>query len=194
MKTKHVLLAAGAGLLTLGQLMAGPHGNSADKGGGQGKGGSGKPEHANKGGGGEKGNPSKGGPQADGNDKDKSNKPDQGKFAKHAKGTFRDEDYDIFRSYFEPFRGEPMNLPPGIAKQLRDGKGLPPGWREQFLPGNLLGDPYWDAMVPLPHDLRGRLPRGDDSRYYLIDGQLVRVHPTERRVLGMFALADFLLP
>jgi len=194
MTTKHVLFAAAAGLLAIAPLVAAPEG----KGGG--KGGPDKAEKAK--GGGDKGGQGKSGKEnAKGADKanhggDKATHADKdfAKYAKRAKGTFRDEDYPLFRDYFEPFRDQPGHLPPGIAKRLRDGKGLPEGWRDQFVPGGLLGDAYWDAMVPLPDEMRRRLPRGDDSRYYLIDGQLVRIHPSERRVTGLISLIDLLTP
>jgi hypothetical protein len=197
MTTKHVLFAAGACLLALSPLMAAPGGN----------GGKGGPDKAEKGkGGGDKGHSDKGGPdqvEKAGGKPEQTGKADHGgsqaghagkDFAKHARGSFRDEDYPLLRGFFEPFRDEPGHLPPGIAKRLRDGKGLPEGWRDQFVPGGLLGDRYWDAMVPLPDDMRRRLSRGDDSRYYLIDGQLVRIHPTERRVMGLISLVDLLIP
>jgi|GEM_PF-7019109 len=207
MTTKYLLLGAGAGLLAMSPLMADPGGKGGDK-GGQGKAEKGNPGNggADKGnsakGGGDKGNSGNGGQGHVGKDHGKADhagKADHGnkdfaKYAKRAKGSFRDEDYPLFREYFLPYRDEPMNLPPGLAKRLRDGKPLPEGWRDKFVPGSMLEDAYWDSMIPLPDDMRGRLPRGDDSRYYLIDGQLVRVHPTERRVMGLISLIDLLTP
>jgi hypothetical protein len=212
-----MLLVASVGLLAIGPLSASPQGSDAGHGGPV-------KSTGTQAGGSEKAVPPRGGTLAPtGNEKVKPGKPvtpgkplTPGKPATpgkpgatvdpeldgviplaregKARGSMRAEDMPVFRDYFAPFRDKPLGLPPGIARQVREGKGLPPGWKDKVVPGSLLDDALWGALVPLPTDLRRDLPRTNDSRYFIMHDQLVRIHPTERRVLGIVAVTELAEP
>ncbi len=189
---KRIVIVATAGLLGIAPVMAAPpQGKGGGKGaGGQAKEARGKPDHAGKSN--NAGKPDRAAKPNQAGKTHRAGNPDQAsKFARR-NGAFREEDLSVFRSYFEPHRTQPMYLPPGIAKQVREGKGLPPGWRNKLTPGSLLDDAHWNALIPVPTDLRRRLPAGDDARYYLVEDNLIRIHPTERKILGLIALSELL--
>lgn len=66
---------------------------------------------------------------------------------------FTDDEVSIIRAYYRvqdaPQKGkqkDKMGLPPGIVKNLRRGKSLPPGIAKQTLPEGLV-----DVLPPPPH-------------------------------------------
>lgn len=151
------------------------------------------PGHA-KGGKGGKGNPHKKvappGHAKAGHGKGHAHK-DKPKHAKKHFDHFDDDHVVILREYFSPYRST-RGLPPGIAKQVRQGKGLPPGWEKNFVRGRRLEDPVWNRLIPVPDDLHRRIRYQQPGRYYILNDRLVRVNPDNRTLLGSILLSELL--
>ena len=123
------------------------------------------------------------GPWKDQGPKDKG--PDykkDGKWRTEAK--FRDKDRTDCVSHWDRYKGHPHGLPPGLAKNLRRGKPLPPGWQKKLHSGWIIDDGSWGLFDRVPGDYLPRdhkLPR--DTGMYLYGDRLVRVHEPTREVV-----------
>ncbi|BDS07230.1 hypothetical protein NT6N_22700 [Oceaniferula spumae] len=112
------------------------------------------------------------------------------KYAKKHFKHFHDDHVEILQDYFTPYH-ETHRLPPGIAKQVAKGKGLPPGWHKKLHHGKRIDDGLWNYLVPLPHELDQRIRYHDDPyRYYILNDRIVRVHPDNRTLLGVILLSE----
>lgn len=191
----------------------------AEKGGKGGKGAKGnkgkqggKPDKGNKGGNKEdKGNRGKDkGPRNIDKDRDKGNsKADRGnrgtdeidrsnrrKVSKDVERyRFRDNERDALLSVFQLDDGR-RDLPPGLAKNLRRGKPLPPGWQDKIYDGYIVEDDgFWDHFVPVDYDYFPNVERYDDVRLYAYGDRIVRVYEPRREIIDIVvveALTSFL--
>jgi hypothetical protein len=190
MKTKSILhgfrtatLCAASIMLAAGAADAKP--DKGEKGG--------KPDHSEKHKGGgkpeNKGKPDKG-------DKDDKGHKDHGKDHKdsHKEGkgneewrkiSFRDDDRTTVTRYFSGFSGQELGLPPGLAKNYRRGKPLPPGWQKKVYGGYVIEDDHRDYFHPLEYSLFPGLEAVPDTRLYLYGNRIVRVYEPRREVIDI---------
>ena len=166
-------------------------GNKGDKGGGppgQGK------DKGDKGGGPDnKGKPDKG-PDLQAK-KDKPEKPDKvEKFDKPEKDKrkdfrteeivrYKDPDRKVIVEYFSPYKDNDRGLPPGLAKNLRRGKPLPPGWQDRYSPGYRIEDEYWESFTPVSYEWFPSLRREPDVQLYYYGDRIVRVYEPRREII-----------
>ncbi len=180
-------------------LAAGSAEGKPDKGNG-GKGG--KPEHSEKQKGGgkpdNKGKPDKHndarkdaekhGKNA-GKDQKEAHKTDKKRdkeVAEWRKKRFRDEDRTGVARYFSDYSKNEYGLPPGLAKNYRNGKPLPPGWQKKVYKGYVIDDGLSGYFHPLEHSLFPGLEVVPDTRLYLYGNRLVRVYEPRREVIDVF--------
>ena len=101
-----------------------------------------------------------------------------------AEARFRDKDRTDYVSHWDQYKGHPHGLPPGLAKNLRRGKPLPPGWQKKLNPGWIIDKDSWNYFDRIPG---GYLPRDQrlppDTGIYLYGDRLVRVHEPTREVI-----------
>ena len=177
--------------LALGLTNASAKGKG-DKGkGGQGKGkpstsDKGKKEHSK-----DKGS-SKDKDSSKNNGKDKKDHKDSSK-DKHKKddhwrhdSKFKDKDRDDLVSHWDKYKGHDHGLPPGLAKNLRRGKPLPPGWEKKVKPGWKIDDKSWDRFDRVPSEYlpkNFKLPK--DTGMFLHGDRMVRVHEPTREVIDV---------
>lgn len=167
-------------------------GNKGDKGGGP-PGQAGK-DKGNKGGGPDKQNKPDIGPDHQAK-KDKPDKPDKpekmDKVEKEIRKEIRTQDIVRYREpergviveYFTPYKNNDRGLPPGLAKNLRRGKPLPPGWQEKYAPGYRIEDEYWDTFTPVPYDWFPNLRREPDVHLYYYGDRIIRVYEPRREII-----------
>ena len=187
----------------------GGNGGGNNKGGGGGSEKDDKGNKGNKGGGADKGN--KGGRKGDkekgpekaakndnkpdkdmsdkgnkGNNGNKGDKPGKNKgedFSIERAPRFKDEERGAILGYFSRHKDNDGGLPPGLAKNLRRGKPLPPGWQDKVASGYRIEDDYWDSFTPVPYDWFPELrPEPDYALYYYGD-RIVRVYEPRRTVV-----------
>ena len=106
-------------------------------------------------------------------------------FAKWREKRFRDNDRDGVIRYFSEHRDHEHGLPPGLAKNLRRGKPLPPGWRDKVSRGYVIEDDYNDYFYPLSYDLFPGLEIVPDTRLYRYGDRIVRVYEPRREVIDL---------
>ena len=206
-----VLAALALLLVPVDAKPGGGNGGGNDKGGGGGGAEKGdKGNKGNKGGGADKGNKgNKGGGKGDkekgadkaakndnkpdkdmsdkgnkGNNGNKGDKPDKGAdFSIERAPRFKDEERGAILGYFSRHKDNDGGLPPGLAKNLRRGKPLPPGWQDKVAAGYRIEDDYWDSFTPVPYDWFPELrPEPDYALYYYGD-RIVRVYEPRRTVV-----------
>jgi hypothetical protein len=175
----------------------------------------GKGEKGGKGGGSEKSekhSPDKGGKKDDkdhkgndkdhkGNDKDhkgndKDHKDDdKGKGAKFDDKSepwrahrFEEKERSVLLDYFKVYESQPQGLPPGLAKNLRRGKPLPPGWQKKVNEGSILDDETYGLFDVLEDALFPNLKPKPDTRLYLYGDRVVRVYEPKRQVIDIFPI------
>lgn len=182
-------LAVSCSLLSTGTIEAKPgKGKGNDKGG--------PPGHSEKGKGKNKGNKeAKGHKNADKDltkdiEKDVKNvrKNDEKQAKANAKWRekrFRDNDHDDVIRYFSDYRDREHGLPPGLAKNLRNGKPLPPGWRKKVDRGYVIEEDYRDHFHPLSYELFPGLEVVPDTRLYRYGDRVVRVYEPRREVIDV---------
>lgn len=149
----------------------------------------------------EKHSPEKGGKKDDkdhkGNDKDhKDHKDDdKGKGAKHDDKAepwrahrFEDKERSALLDYFKVYESQPQGLPPGLAKNLRRGKPLPPGWQKKVNEGYILDDETYGLFDLLEDSLFPNLKPKPDTRLYLYGDRVVRVYEPKRQVIDIFPI------
>ena len=125
--------------------------------------------------------------------KDKANKKiagfdDKGRFdgnQKKGKIRFENRDRERIVRYFSGYRNHEHGLPPGLAKNLRRGKPLPPGWQKKISPGYVIEDEWWPAFQPLPYTWFPDLPVVPDTRLYWYGDRIVRVYEPRREVVDV---------
>lgn len=108
--------------------------------------------------------------------------------AKWREKRFRDDDRDSVLRYFSEYSDKKHGLPPGLAKNLRRGKPLPPGWRDKVSRGYVIDDDHREYFQPLSNDLFPRLEVVPDTRLYRYGDRIVRVYEPRREVIDMFVV------
>lgn len=117
---------------------------------------------------------------------EKSDRSDNGhKGSKAAR--FSDDDRNAITAIFRGKDGS-HQLPPGLAKNLKRGKPLPPGWQKKLSPGTILEQDILGSMTPLPYDLLPSLKRLPDTRLYYHDNRVVRIANATREILDVISL------
>ncbi len=198
------LLCAGCALLIVGVAEA-----KSDKSNGKGeKGGKGGgSEHSDKGGGKDHKGHDKDHKDDKGHDKDhkddkgndKDHKDhkndDKGKGAKYDEKAepwrahrFEDKDRTDLLDYFRGYESQPQGLPPGLAKNLRRGKPLPPGWQKKVNEGYILDDETYGLFDLLEDSLFPNLKPKPDTKLYLYGDRVVRVYEPKRQVIDIFPI------
>ncbi|MES2981454.1 MAG: hypothetical protein V4727_03990 [Verrucomicrobiota bacterium] len=180
------LLGAGCALLIVGVAEAKPDKSNGkgDKGGG--------PDHAEKHS--DKGDKDK---EDKGNDKDhKDHKhEDKDKNAKYDEKAepwrahrFEDKERTVLLDYFKGYESQPQGLPPGLAKNLRRGKPLPPGWQKKVNEGYIVDDETYGLFDALEDSLFPNLRPKPDTKLYLYGDRVVRVYEPKRQVIDIFPI------
>jgi len=214
MKPSVPLFLIGFSALVLSPVDAKPGGGNGkdkgDKGGGHseksGKGdkGGGPPGQEGKDKGGKGGGPDNKGKPDKGPDlqtkKDKPNKPEKiDKLEKDKRKDFRTEEIVRYREpergviveYFSRYKDNDRGLPPGLAKNLRRGKPLPPGWQGRYSPGYRIEDEYWDSFTPVSYDWFPSLRREPDVHLYYYGDRIVRVYEPRREIIEIIIVPTF---
>jgi hypothetical protein len=106
--------------------------------------------------------------------------------AEWRKKRFRDEDRNGVIKYFSDYSKNEYGLPPGLAKNYRNGKPLPPGWQKKVQNGYVIDDGMSGYFQPLEHSLFPGLEVVPDTRLYLYGNRLVRVYEPRREVIDIF--------
>jgi hypothetical protein len=101
---------------------------------------------------------------------------------------FREDDRDSVIRYFSEFSDKKHGLPPGLAKNLRRGKPLPPGWRDKVGRGYVIENDYSEYFQPLSYELFPGLEVVPDTRLYRYGDRIVRVYEPRREVIDMFVV------
>ena len=98
---------------------------------------------------------------------------------------FRDNDREGLVRYFSRYKDREHGLPPGLAKNLRRGKPLPPGWRDKVSRGYVIEDDYQDYFYPVSYDLFPDLEVVPETRLYRYGDRIVRVYEPRREVIDL---------
>lgn len=115
----------------------------------------------------------------------KENEKDAKEFAKWREKRFRDEDRNSVIEYFGKYRDNEFGLPPGLAKNLRRGKSLPPGWQKKLVSGYVIEDDYYDDFYPLSYDLFPGMDVVPETRLYRYGDRIVRVYEPRREIIDV---------
>ncbi|MBU1107347.1 MAG: hypothetical protein KKB51_11810 [Candidatus Riflebacteria bacterium] len=84
------------------------------------------------------------------------------------------------------------NLPPGLAKRLADGKGLPPGWRNKIIIGEILPTEIYYQTNYLPVYIIEYLPpQPEGTQLVVADGKIIRLIEATKTIIDVF---DIRLP
>lgn len=160
----------------------------------------GKGEKGGKGGGSEqseKGNSGKGGKKDDNENKgaNTKNPDDKGKAAKYDEKAepwrahrFEAKERNDLLDYFKGYEAQPQGLPPGLAKNLRRGKPLPPGWQNKVSEGYILDDDTYGLFDVLEDSLFPNLKPKPNTKMYLYGDRVVRVYEPKRQVIDVFPI------
>jgi len=105
--------------------------------------------------------------------------------AKWREKRFRDDDRTGVIRYFEGFRDREHRLPPGLAKQYRAGKPLPPGWQKKVHNGYVIEDDWNGYFYPVEYETFPFLEREPDTRLYWYGDRIVRVYEPRREVIDV---------
>lgn len=142
----------------------------------------------------EKHSAEKGGKKDDKDHKDHKH-DDKDKVAKHDHKAepwrahrFEDNERSILLDYFKGFESQPQGLPPGLAKNLRRGKPLPPGWQKKVTEGSILDDETFGLFDVLEDALFPNLKPKPDTKMYLYGDRVVRVYEPKRQVIDIFPI------
>lgn len=101
---------------------------------------------------------------------------------------FEDKDRNFLLDYFKGYESQPQGLPPGLAKNLRRGKPLPPGWQKKVNEGSILDDETFGLFDVLEDALFPNLKRKPDTKLYLYGDRVVRVYEPKRQVIDIFPI------
>lgn len=112
--------------------------------------------------------------------------------AKWREKRFRDDDRTSVLKYFSGYRENEYGLPPGLAKNYRQGKPLPPGWQKKVYNGYVINDDLNGYFQPLEYSLFPGLEAVPDTRLYLYGNRLVRVYEPRREVIDIIEVATIL--
>jgi hypothetical protein len=144
-----------------------------------------KPKHAQDKGKGNQSNADKGHKGKD-HKVDKANKAHKKhKHDKHAK--FEDNDRKAILNIFRAPDGR-KQLPPGLAKNLKRGKPLPPGWQKKLNPGYRIENEIWNAFTPISYDMVPNAKRHPNAQLYYHDNKVYRVLNATREILDVMSV------
>ncbi len=187
------LLCTGCALLIVGVANAKSDKGKGDK-GGKGGGSDHSEKHSSEKGGGKDHKEDKGNDKDHKEYKDHKN-DDKGKGAKHDDKSepwrahrFEDNERTQFLDYFRGYESQPQGLPPGLAKNLRRGKPLPPGWQKKVNEGYIVDDETYGLFDALEDSLFPNLRPKPDTRLYLYGDRVVRVYEPKRQVIDIFQI------
>lgn len=99
-----------------------------------------------------------------------------------------EKERSVFFDYFKQFKGSPLGLPPGLAKNFRNGKPLPPGWQKKVSEGYIIDDENSGFFQLLDEALFPNYQRVPDTRLYMYGDRLVRVYEPRRQVIDIFQI------
>lgn len=180
------LLGACSALLIVGIADAKPDKDKGDK-GGKGGGSDHSEKNSSDKGGGKDHKGDKGGSDHKNNDKGKGAKYDE-KSEPWRAHRFADNDRTEFLDYFRAYESNPQGLPPGLAKNLKRGKPLPPGWQKKVNEGYIIEEADRDYFQVLEDSLFPRMRPVPDTRMYLYGDRVVRVYEPRRQVIDIFPI------
>ncbi|GAA5482400.1 hypothetical protein [Haloferula sargassicola] len=106
---------------------------------------------------------------------------------------FTDAQRQSIRHYFSNYRDRDGGLPPGIAKRLRHGKPLPPGWRDKLQPGHVLDGIWLGSLVPIEANLIPGVPYTDHTRLYLYGDRLIRVYEPRHEIIEVVTVPTIVI-
>ena len=101
---------------------------------------------------------------------------------------FEDKEKTSLLDYFKVYESEPQGLPPGLDKNLRRGKTLPPGWQKKVSEGSILDDETYGLFDLLEDALFPDLKPKPDTRLYLYGDRVVRVYEPKRQVIDIIPI------
>jgi len=101
---------------------------------------------------------------------------------------FEDKERKAFLNYFDGFKNSPDGLPPGLAKNLKRGKPLPPGWQKKVTEGYIIEDAMRGFFRPLDEALFPNYKRVPDTKLYMYGDRMVRVYEPRRQVIDIFQI------
>ncbi len=144
--------------------------------------GNGKAKHAESGKG-NKGKPDKAEKHADKADKKVVKDLQKGKAPK-----FKDLERTRVVGYFESYRDQAHGLPPGLAKNLRRGKPLPPRWQAKLAPGAIIAEDWWGDFSPVPYEWFPDVEVVAETRLYWYGDRVVRVYEPRREIIDVIVI------
>jgi len=117
-------------------------------------------------------------PEHAGKHKSKKHKKNKNhKKYKKSKKQFSSREQGAVYSYYR-------SLPPGLAKKLRRGKQLPPGWQNRVSVGQPIPQEYLRYAKPVPRELELQLSAGPiGSKVLQIADRVVRIEAGTNMVL-----------
>ena len=105
--------------------------------------------------------------------------------AKWSGKRFRDDDRAGVVRYFDGYRDKEHGLPPGLAKQYRAGRPLPPGWQKKVHNGYVIEDDWNPYFHPVSYETFPFVEREPDTRLYWYGDRIVRVYEPRRQVVDV---------
>ena len=100
---------------------------------------------------------------------------------------FDDKEREAIQTIFTGKDGS-QQLPPGLAKNVREGKPLPPGWQDKVHSGSILEREILDGFTPVPQDLVPGIRQTPGTRLYYHDNKVIRVLDNTRQVVDIVNL------
>lgn len=101
---------------------------------------------------------------------------------------FRDVDRNHVLGYFNDYRDREHGLPPGLAKNLRRGKPLPPGWRNKLSDGHVIDEAWWPSFTPVPYSWFPGVPVRNEVGLYWYGDHIVRVYEPRREIIEVIVV------
>lgn len=101
---------------------------------------------------------------------------------------FKDTERSRVLGYFETYRDQEFGLPPGLAKNLRRGKPLPPGWQAKLAPGNVIAADWLPDFAPVPYDWFPGVEVMPDTRLYWYGDRIVRVYEPRHEIMDVIVV------
>ncbi|PTY04491.1 hypothetical protein DB346_03385 [Verrucomicrobia bacterium LW23] len=100
------------------------------------------------------------------------------------KSTMSDKDRESFRTYIK--KTEKSQLPKGFTRTTTYVDEFPETWREKVVIGQPMPEVYYKYSSPVPSDVIA--VSDPEISYYALDGNIIRVERTSRRVLDIYTL------
>ncbi len=100
---------------------------------------------------------------------------------------FEHQDREAILKIFRTSDGK-HQLPPGLAKNLKRGKALPPGWQKKLNPGYRIEDEIWKSFSPISYDMVTNLKKRSDASLYYHDNKVYRIMNATREILDVISV------